>query len=258
MSRALRGFAYYPAAVRGLIILLGCFAIWWGWLVFPIFWQQSAGERIAKQIIAGATFRSDALSNQLSNLINSEKVGFCRPAALQSAAIIQLHKTEVTGNGAIKSDGQGEVLDDAIRRSLACAPADPFLWLVLFVVEGVKNGLRPEYLKYLRMSYALGPQEGWILQRRNPVVIGELERLPPDLSENAVNEFMRLLTDRFYQHAVDIFCGTTALRRDIILPKLVRLPLGLREAFARSVYDCGLDVKVPGVELSAPRRPWER
>jgi hypothetical protein len=249
---------HYAAVVRCVLVLLGCFAIWWGWVVFPDFWQQRSGERIAQRIIAGESFKPEILTGQLAALSNSEPTEFCRPAALQSAAIIKLHISETAGNGAIRRDEHLNMLGDAIRSSLSCAPADPFLWLVLFVVEGINHGYKPEYLNFLRMSYALGPYEGWILERRNPVAIAELERLPPDLATKAIDEFMRLLSDRFYRRAVDIFCGTTPARRDLILPKMVALPLDLREAFARSVYDCGLDVKVPGVESSPARRPWER
>jgi hypothetical protein len=241
---------------RGLFIILGCSAICWAVVVLPAFLQQSSAEHIAKRIIAGDPFKPATLVEQLAALAASENSGFCRPVALQSAAIIQLRVSETAAGGAIKSGENLNSLDGAVRNSLSCAPADPFLWLILFAVQNAKKGYIPENLKYLRMSYLLGPNEGWILERRNPVVLAELEWLPADLSAKAINEFIRLLDDRFYRRAVNIFCATTGPARDAILSKMGAVPLRTRKSFARSVYDCGLDVEVPGVKDDSPKRPW--
>jgi hypothetical protein len=52
-------------------------------------------------------------------------------------------------------------LHNAIRRSLACPPADSFLWVVLFWVENAMYGFSSDHLECLHMSYSLGPNEGW-------------------------------------------------------------------------------------------------
>jgi hypothetical protein len=256
MSRPLTGAnRRYIYLARGLGFFLGIIAIAWGGFVLPIFWQQSLSERIARGIISGERFKPELLTQELSLLSGSEKPDFCRPAAVQSAAIMQLRITETTGGGVIKRGMDLAPLDQAIRNSLSCAPADPFLWLVLFGVESTTHGYKPDYLSYLRMSYALGPNEGWILERRNAAAIGVLELLPTDLAAVAMEEFIRLLNSQFYQRAVDTFCETTASRRELLLSKIATQPVGVREYFARSIYECGLDIKVPGVR--APRRPWQ-
>lgn len=252
-----RSVALHHVLTRGLFFIIGCSAIWWGVVVLPIFWKQSSAEHIAKRIIAGDQFKPATLSQQLAALVASEKPTFCRPVALQSAAIIQLRITETALGGIAKDDGQLRLLDDAIRNSLSCAPADSFLWLILFALKNAEHGYKRENFKYLRMSYSLGPNEGWILEKRNPVALAELALLPADLSAKAINEFMRLLTDdRLWRRAVNIFCATTERPRDVILTKMATLPLGLRKSFARAVYDCGLDVEVPGVKDDSPKRPW--
>lgn len=256
MSKALTGFVTLHRVLftRGLVVILGCIAIWWGILVFPVFWQQSSAERIAKRIITGEPFKAKALSAQLS-AAGSEKTMFCRPAALQSAAIIQLRVAEAAAGGAIKKDeGHLNLLDSAIRSSLSCAPADPFLWLVLFAVETAKNGYEPEYLRYLRMSYDLGPNEGWIVLRRNPVALASIERLPADLAESAIGEFARLIADTHYEEAAEIFKGAAWRARDAILPKLAFLPQRNREAFAEALYRRDLDASVPGVASPDSKR----
>jgi len=247
---------HYVLVTRGLLLVFAGLALWWGTIVLPEFWQQSSAERVAKRIIAGDPFKPETLSLPLLAVTSSENHALCRPMALQSAAIIQLRITETAPGGIVSSNKQLDPLGAAIRNSLSCAPANPFLWLVLYAVQNAKYGFRPEDLHYLRMSYTLGPDEGWILEKRNPVAISQLELLPPDLSAKAIDEFMRLLKDRFYERAVETFCSTTASRRDVILAKMTTVPLALRKAFARSAYDCGLDVEVPGVKSTAPKRPW--
>src|SRR6185437_1484678 len=187
-------------------------------------------------------FKPEVLSEQVSALVRSEKSGFCRPAALESAAIIQLRIAETASKGSLKGGPDLNRLDGAVRASLSCAPVNSFMWLVLFALENATNGYQPQNLRYLRMSYADGPNEGWILERRNPLVMGGFELLPADLAAKAIDEFMHLLKDKSYQRAVDIFCKTTPSRRGVILSHMTTLPLTLRKSFAKSVYDCGLDV----------------
>ena len=88
---------------------------------------------------------------------------------------------------------------NAIRESLSCSPADPFLWLALYWLDGTQHGYRPEDLKYLELSYQLGPNEGWIALRRNSVAFATFQQLPPELAEFAINEFVGLLKARFYE-----------------------------------------------------------
>ena len=95
------------------------------------------------------------------------------------------------------SSADGSVLDAkmeqaraAIRASLACSPADPLLWIAVYWIDKFRDGFRVEQLDELRMSYRLGPNEGWIAIKRNPVVFDEL---PTDLADYAIREFVRIL-----------------------------------------------------------------
>jgi len=246
--------AHYILLARSFVFILGCIAVWWGIIGFSVFWQQSSTGRIANRIIAGDPFKVEILARQLPIIDSIESSVYCRPAALQSAAIIRLRMVE-----AATSENDREhltSLGNVIRSSLSCAPADPFLWLVLYWVESTKNGFKPEYLKYLKMSYQLGPNEGWVVLKRNPVVFADFARLPADLATDAINEFVALINNRFYQQAVEIFSGFTSSAREAILPHLTTLPLQNREAFARAVYNRGLDIKILDIEPPESKPPW--
>ena len=91
---------------------------------------------------------------------------------------------------------------DAIRQSLACSPADPFFWLALYALEPSAP------LNYLTASYRLGPNEGWIALKRNPVAFANFDELPDDLRRIVVQEFVRIVEmGNTIDDAMKIFVG---------------------------------------------------
>ena len=140
-----------------------------------------------------------------------------------------------------------------IRGSLSCAPADPFLWLALYSVEVNEQGPKPDYLKYLRLSYRLGPYEGWIASKRNPLAFGAFQQLPPDLREDVIDEFFAMVHDgNFSGQAAEILIGPAWPERELISSRLTRLSDYDRRRFADELDRRGYDLNVPGVGL-APR-----
>src|ERR1700740_1659225 len=96
MNTKLSGFVTgrYVLLAHTFTVVLGCFAVWWGIVGLPIYWQDSSIERIATQIIAGDPFKAETLAEQLPTMDSIEKSAYCRPAALRSSAIIQLRMAE--------------------------------------------------------------------------------------------------------------------------------------------------------------------
>ena len=240
---------------RVVFIVIGCIAAWWGIVAFSIFWQQAPMELIADRVIAGLPYSGAVLARQLPTIDSVESAVYCRASALRSAAIIRLRMVEVAKsiNGHKSADQDMGSLRNVIRKSLSCSPADPFLWLVLYWVESSQNRFEPEYLK---MSYDLGPNEGWVAVKRNPVALADYERLPPDLATQAINEFLALINNGFYEQAADILSGPAWRLRDTLLPRLASLPLRNREKFAQIVYDKNLSVVIPGVEMPDSQPRW--
>src|SRR5215469_868136 len=143
MNAQLRGLLTgdYVLLARSFTVFLGCFAVWWGIVGLPLYWQDSSIERIATQIIAGDPFKAETLAQQVPTIDSIEKSAYCRPAALRSAAIIQLRMAEVAA--AANDRKPLKSVSGVIRNSLSCAPADPFLWLALYSVEVTQNGFQP-------------------------------------------------------------------------------------------------------------------
>jgi hypothetical protein len=216
-----------------------------------VFWEQSAIERTAKQIIRGEQFKFGALKSEIPLLDAIDGSTYCRPAGIQSAATIRLDIAEeaiALGDRQL-IDQQLRASDRQIRDSLSCSPADPFLWLALFWVDNNLNGLRPDYFQYLRMSYELGPNEGWIALRRNYLAFSIFEHLPADLAEKTMREFVGLVNAQLYSETAEIFAGPAWHVRDEILPRLEAVAPQNRQAFADVLYTQGVDVAVPGTQL---------
>lgn len=243
--------ASYGLLARICVAALGCFAVWWGITGFPVYWQDSYIKQVATQIIAGDPYKLETLMQLIPVLDSIEKSTYCRPAALRSAAIIQLRMQEVAP---ARNDLQHQHLNslvDVIRSSLSCAPADPFLWLAFYSVEVTKNGFKPDYLRYLRLSYRLGPQEGWIMLKRNPLAFGEYKQLPPDLRQDVVNEFFAILHEsHFPTQAGEIFLGAAWPERELILSRLTRLNNNDRKRLADQLRRHGYDLNTPGIGLA--------
>jgi hypothetical protein len=247
--------APYTLLARSFFVILGCFAVLWGIIELPAFWRDVSIKRIATQIIAGDPFKIETLTQQVPTIDSIKRSAYCRPAALHSTAIIELRMWEISASAKDREhrNEQFKTLGNAIRGSLSCAPADPFLWLALYSVEVNEEGLQPDYLKYLRQSYRLGPREGWIVSKRNPLAFGAFQQLPPDLRENAIDEFFAMVRDpNFSGQAAEILIGPAWPERELILSRLTSLSDRDGRRFAGELYIRGYDLNVPGVGL-APR-----
>jgi hypothetical protein len=75
------------------------------------------------------------------------------------------------------------------------------------VSGGTRNGFRPDDVKYLRMSYRLDPNEGWIALKRNRLAFEKFDQLSTDLAESAIGEYVALVKSGLYEQAAEILSG---------------------------------------------------
>jgi hypothetical protein len=243
---------------RLVALILGVSAIAWGAATFPIFWSQLSIERTATAIANSSAFKPHSLDPLLPAIAQIEQSSYCRPEAMHSAAIIRLRLAEEAITNAERDaiDTRLGALQDSIAKSLACAPSDPFLWAILTWLDQTRQGFRPQQLTYLRLSYQLGPYEGWIADKRNRLALSMFWRLPPDLTEAVVREFAAMVNSQFYEAAIAILTGSGWPLHDQLLAGLRDSDLRQREEFAKELYSAGYDLSVPGIAPPHDRRPW--
>jgi hypothetical protein len=241
---------------RALTAGLGCFAIAWGVATLPGAWRDHVIAGVAQRILVGEPFRRDDLLPLVPKLDAIEAERTCRPGALHSDAVIRLRIAESSlSSGDVDDlDQRLEGLDHALNRSLACSPSDPFLWLGLYWTRSTISGFNADDLKLLRMSYQLGPNEGWVMVKRNRLALAIFPSLPPDLAELALNEFAKLFEDRLVQVAADIFTGPGWPIRDKLLERIANAPQVQRQNFSDVLRARGVEVAVPGIVQK--NRPW--
>lgn len=253
-----------PAPKRNLIATLfligfGAVAIAWGTATLQTFWALSSVSRIATLILGGQSFNWESLQNLTPKMDGIDRQADGSPEALRAAAVVELKIAEQTlARGEREGiDARLTALHSAVRHSLAETPADPFLWFVLFWLENTQNGYVADHLKFLRLSYLYGPNEGWIGLRRNRYTLAIFPVLPPDIAERGTTEFLALLRSGFYLETANIFRGPGWQVRQLLLPQLKSVPGYHRNIFAKYLYDWGYDVPIPGVDPPKPTRPWQ-
>jgi hypothetical protein len=241
--------------VRSLIRVFGLGAVAWGVLLLPSFWQQAPLTEVTAQILRGGTYDTQWLLAKARQVETAEQPASCNPTALHDATILRLavldQEIEAGDQTGIVS-ARTPVYDSA-RTALTCSPADPLAWLILFWLDAGQNGLRPTNANYLRLSYALGPNEAWIALWRSKLAFLIFTQLPADISDDAINEFIGLIdTFQLHREAAEIFAKASSVAQRSILAQLKAAKPNPRQAFARLLYDRGLDVNIPGVDVPHP------
>jgi hypothetical protein len=242
------------AFARLSIVIFGCVGIIWGIQTLPLFQQQSPVERTAANIISGEPYKREVLLDLISSVEAIRQARWCSPAALYSLTIVQLRLLESnpTATERTPSSAQAQNMRAVIGQSLSCSPADPFLWLVLFGMQNSGGTVTQRQIALLRLSYELGPNEGWIAVKRNPVVIGLFGQLPSDLKKAALDEFSRIV-EMSHVDGARILTGPGWPIRDILLPTLANIDEHARQGFASDLKDSGYNISVPGIAPSIHR-----
>lgn len=243
---------------KTIAVGIGCCGIAWGGAVLPMSWSRSELQQAARAIADGVPSARIETSGWPASARQAEEALLCRPADVATAAMIRIRIAEDAM--ALESVGKlDEALADAvasIRRSLACSPADGFAWLALFWVENTRNGFKVENLKFLRMSYQTGPNEGWIAAKRVRFALAIFDYLPEDLAKAALDEFAGLVaTSYLYADMANLFFVAGERARERILQRMALLNGQHRERFGAALRARGFQMPAMTGAAAEPR-PW--
>jgi hypothetical protein len=244
-------------AARVVTIVIGLAGVAWGASTVPVFWHAMKVDEVSRNIISGLAYQSQELRELVPVIEKVSDAVVCRPDLRKSTAVIRLRLAEVSsseGNGG-GADSDIGAAKEAIRTALSCSPTEAYLWLSLFWVNGLAHGFRPSDFALLRMSYVEGPNEGWIMTKRNHLALAIFPSLPPDLAEHAMVEFTKLLEPDFVAFAAENFIGPGWPIRELLLERIKTAPEPQRRAFAQLLKEKGYDVAVPGINLR--KTPWQ-
>jgi hypothetical protein len=214
---------------------------------------------VAFRIMSRETFRLSSISTLSALVERLEEQAVCVPPGVRAAVIIRLRLFEdaVNASRVQEIDERKRALRASIQRALKCTPTDSFLWFLQYWTGVSQAGSVTDHLEELRMSYLLGPFEGWIAVRRNAFVLAVHEALPADLVEYAVAEYAALVDAGFTAQAVQNLKGPGWDLRDLLLPRLKVARLESRVALNKALRGEGIYVDIPDVERGE-FRPWWR
>src|SRR5215471_16368048 len=244
---AMSNISAIKLTLRTSAMLVGLIGIAWGVSEFSALREESTIKKIADRILVGQVYKYEILLKQSSLVEPTQRPELCRPLTVRSAAVIRVRLAEISDNAAIRpAPVRTNLAVDAIRQSLACSPADPFFWLALYALEPSAP------LNYLTASYRLGPNEGWIALKRNPVAFANFDELPDDLRRIVIQEFVRIVEMGTIDDAVKIFVGPAWDNRELILSQMDQIPLPQRQKLQAALTGAGYDVLVPGTRFDGP------
>jgi hypothetical protein len=234
-------------ALRVVCIGLGLGAALWGAITLPRFLDDRRLERVGFQIAVGEPFASATLAKVLSETAGKEEA--CRAAPMRARVMVALRLAEsaIAAGERREIDSSLQRLNSLARSAISCAPKESFFWLSLYWVENMQNGYSPKNIELLRMSYRMGPNEGWVALLRNRMALGSFAALPADLAKAAIDEFAKLLDAGFRFDALSILVGPGWPVRQQLLDGIRNVALAEREALARMLSQRGYDLEVPGV-----------
>jgi hypothetical protein len=250
-------FGIFPArtaVVRLPIAAVALGAIAWAAFAFPKFWSEAVFVQIAPHVLAGEAYKPGILDSLVAR--PEIYVPAVRPSALSKIAVIHLRRAEETiASGAPDIDPRLDVLRQAVDESLASAPGDSFLWLVLFWLDNTRYGFSPEHLADLQMSYSLGPNEAWIAAGRNRLALALFPALPADLAESTIGEFVGLVRSGLYRQAADIVAGPGWPIRNVLLARLKDFKEPDRRYFAKLLEARNIDDASSLLGVAPPADP---
>jgi hypothetical protein len=238
------------SCARLVVAAFGVFSVAWALQVISIYRVSQPIDDKANAMLSGEIFNSskvrffrDSLSATPDDLLD--------PSGRTSLAVIRLLLLE----SRLKSERHNVSLSDYdqvqanIDAALARTPSNALMWFAAFWLENVRIGPGVRLQNLLRMSYLSGPNEGWIAIGRNSQSLSVFDRLPRDLSEEVLEEFVGLVRSGLYDEAEKILEGPGSAVRDQLLGRLIKLDDGTRRLFAKDLAAKGLDgLTVPGLD----------
>ena len=149
------------------------------------------GEEISGTKIAMA---AEKLENA-SSFANGNRTIF-NALATADLAIYESFKSEGKGDEAYAALSRAQA---NLRKALKRAPGEANLWYLLAEARARSRGVDKKTVEYLRLSYLIGPREGWVAHRRLKFSLLLWPLLPKDTRAMVYREIRSLWSKHVYR-----------------------------------------------------------
>ncbi|WP_439401374.1 hypothetical protein ACNJYA_32500 [Bradyrhizobium sp. DASA03068] len=238
------------AFVRVMLLFVALFGTLWPMAAVPSFWLTAPIREASLRIMADGLFRPGVLADMLIRLNANSPRGVVQPEFRFALAVVTLRTAEEAMHRKNSDEGDRamEASEGELRSALQVIPTDSFLWLMLYSVVTRRSGFDFENIGYLERSYALGPNEGWVVLRRNQLALAVFSLLSKSRQDEVVAEFAALINSGFIEEAAISLTGAGWVERERLLENLKKLDVASREIFAKRLARDGVRVSIPGIE----------
>jgi hypothetical protein len=244
-------------ALRFSLVIALAICACFSWSLALDAFEHVSQERLAFRILLGDSFPVDIVSPIQSTASSADDAAACHPSLRRALVVLDLDLFEDAFASADRStmDDRLGRLENSVSSALTCTPTDAFLWCLRYWVKNLKYGFNGDILTDLKMSYQLGPNEGWIAARRNRFALAVFDRLSLEMQDKVVAEYAGMVNAGMIQKALDNLVGPGRPIQDRLLNALSDTRTINREWLAKSLRQAGYRINVPGIELS-DERPW--
>ncbi|SPP97734.1 conserved protein of unknown function [Bradyrhizobium vignae] len=244
------------ALLRSFLLLCGSLGALWSSSAIPSFWLMKPAHELSAHIAADDRFKTGAITEMLVWLKAVERPALLQPEFSQAEALITLRAVEETmqRNSLERIDRGMDSAEDKIKAALLANPNDSFLWLMLYSVTTTRTGFDLRNASFLEHSYVMGPNEGWVALRRNPLALAVFAILPGPVQGTVISEFANTVDSDFIAEAELTLTSVGWPHRERLLAGLAGIDLAPKQALRKRLSNDGIKVSIPGIQVE--ERPW--
>ena len=222
---------------RILTLLAGCVGLFWGISnigraeVSDGFWYAEG------HLLQFETF-SHAATKAMLESTSTQDLSPCDNHAQRALMLIEIPLADAAlRSGAVQEfDRHIQSLESRARQTLACAPRDSFVWLMLFGMQ-TEHGILDEHtFDLLAMSYETAPNEAWIAIRRIVVAIPVLRVAPESVRQKVLSEFETLIRHGFVETTARAFSDASDATRQLLQSRVDQLDPRNQKHFSETLH----------------------
>jgi hypothetical protein len=226
-----------PLLLRCLTLLVGCVGLFWG--VSTI-----AGAELSDGFwyAEGHLLRFETFSHTASKVMlegaSAQDLSPCDNHSQRALMLIEIPLADAAlRSGAVQEfDQRIHSLESRAKQTLACAPRDSFVWLMLFGMQTAHGILDEHAFDLLAMSYETAPNEAWIAIRRIVVAIPVLRVAPEPVQQKVLSEFETLIRRGFIGATARAYSDASDATRQLLQTRVDQLDPRSQRHFSEALH----------------------
>jgi hypothetical protein len=227
-------------ALRILTIFIGCSGLFWATANLA---RSKASDNfwdIESHILGFETFtQASTLATLKSTTVQA--LSACDSHAQRALMLMEIPLADAAlRSGAVQEfDQRTRAIEARARQSLACAPRDSFMWLLLFGMETEHGILNEHSFDLLAMSYDTAPNEAWIALRRIVVALPVIRNAPEPIQQKVLDEFQKLIVTGFLEMPARSYLSAPPSTRLLLQSRIDQLDQRSQRNFLEAVQKAG-------------------